>query len=138
VRRILSCLGLCAVCWASAAQDVVARNGWVRLPLPSKNETALYVVLENHGAQKHSVVGGTSDSAAAIELHEMKMLKSAMYMAPVKEVKIPANGKASFTPESYHVMLFGLKSKLAVGDTVNVTLKLDDGSTVPVAATVRK
>ena len=35
-----------------AAQDaaVVARDAWVRVPLRSKNETALYLVLENHSA----------------------------------------------------------------------------------------
>ena len=124
----------------SAAQEsaVVARNAWVRLPLPSKTETALYVTLENHSDQRRSVVGGVSEAAGQIELHEMKMIRSAMYMAPVTEVKIPAKGKVSFTPESYHVMLYGLKSKLAVGDSVTVTLKLDDGSTVPVTAMVRK
>jgi len=35
-------------------------------------------------------------------------------------------------------MLFGLKTRPAVGDKLNVTLKLDDGTTVPVEATVRK
>jgi len=123
-----------------AAQDaaVVARDAWVRLPLPSKTETALYLTLENHSAQPRAVAGGTSDAAEKIELHEMKMVKMVMSMTPVAEVKIPAKGKRSFNPDGYHIMLFGLKSKLSVGDTVNVTLKLDDGSTVPVTATVRK
>lgn len=117
---------------------IVARNAWVRLPLPSKTETAMYVTLENHGAERRSVVGGVSEAAGTIELHEMKMIRSAMYMAPVTEVKIPAKGKVSFTPESYHIMLYGLKSKLAVGDSITVMLKLDDGGSVPVTATVRK
>jgi periplasmic copper chaperone A len=138
-KTLLLSLALLAAL-TSPAQDaaVVARNAWVRLPLPSKTETALYVTLENHGDQRRSVVGGVSEAAAKIELHEMKMIRSAMYMAPVTEVKIPAKGKVSFTPESYHVMLYGLKSKLMVGDSITVTLKLDDGGTVPVRATVRK
>ena len=138
--RITLLLSLVQLAAITAAQEpvIVARNAWVRLPLPSKTETAMYVTLENHGAQRRSVVGGYSEAAGTIELHEMKMLRSAMYMARVTEVKIPAKGKVSFTPESYHVMLYGLKSRLSVGDSVTVTLKLDDGSTVPITATVRK
>jgi copper(I)-binding protein len=125
---------------ALAAEDaaVVARNAWVRLPLPSKNEAALYLTLENHSADGRAVVGGASDAAQTIELHEMTMVKMVMSMHRVSEVKIPAKGRRTFDPDRYHVMLFGLKSKLSVGDTVNATLKLDDGSTVPVTATVRK
>ncbi len=35
-------------------------------------------------------------------------------------------------------MLFGLKTRPAPGDKINATLKLDDGTTVPVEAIVRK
>lgn len=138
ITLLLSAALVAALTFAAQESAVVARNAWVRLPLPSKTETALYVTLENHGAERRSVVGGVSEAAGKIELHEMKMIRSAMYMAPVTEVKIPAKGKVSFTPESYHVMLYGLKSKLFVGDSVTVTLRLDNGSTVPITAMVRK
>jgi len=125
---------------ALTAQDaaVTARDAWVRMPLPSKTETALYVVLENHSPQKRAVVAASSDAAAAVEMHEMKMVKALMQMTPVAQVVIPAKGKTSFDPNGLHLMLFGLKTRPAVGDTINVTLKLDDGTTVPVTATVRK
>jgi copper(I)-binding protein len=35
-------------------------------------------------------------------------------------------------------MLFGLKARPAVGDTITATLTLDDGTMVPVSATVKK
>lgn len=123
-----------------AAQDaaVTARDAWVRMPLPSKTETALYVVIENHSAQKRAIVAASSDAAAAVEMHEMKMVKTLMQMTPVAQVAIPAKGKTSFDPNGLHLMLFGLKTRPAPGDTINVTLKLDDGTTVPVSAIVRK
>lgn len=61
---------------------------------------------------------------------------SMMSMMPVSQIAIPANGQAMLAPNGLHMMLFGLKSKLAEGDKVSVTLKLDDGSTVPVKAAV--
>jgi copper(I)-binding protein len=123
-----------------SSQDaaVTARDAWVRMPLPSKTETALYVVIENHGPQKRAIVGASSDAAAAVEMHQMTMVKTLMQMTPVAQVVIPAKGKTSFDPNGLHLMLFGLKTRPAVGDTINVTLKLDDGTTVPVTATVRK
>jgi copper(I)-binding protein len=126
---------------APGAEDagVVARDGaWVRAVPPSKTETALYVVLENHTAERRQVVAGSSDAAEKVELHEMKMNRAVMTMSPVARVPIPAKGKAEFAPNGLHVMLFCLKKPLAVGDTITVTLKLDDGTTVPVTAKARK
>jgi len=125
---------------ALVAQDaaVTARDAWARMPLPSKTETALYVVIENHSAQKRAIVGASSDAAAAVEMHEMKMVKTLMQMTPVSQVVIPAKGKTSFDPNGMHLMIFGLRTRPAIGDTINVTLKLDDGTTVPITAAFRK
>ena len=68
----------------------------------------------------------------------MQMVKMSMVMTPVSQVNLPAKGKATFDPNGYHIMLYGLKARPSPGDTIKVTLKLDDGTTVPVEATVRK
>jgi copper(I)-binding protein len=133
---------LCAGLFLSGleAQDaaVVARDAWVRVPLPSKTETALYAALENHSAERRKVVSAYTEAAEKVEMHEMKMERMVMIMTSLTEIPIPAKGKTSLSPNGMHLMLFGLKARPAVGDMINVTLKLDDGSTVPVTATVRK
>jgi copper(I)-binding protein len=123
-----------------AAQDanVVARDAWVRVPAPSKTETALYLVVENHSAEKRKIVAVSTDAAQVAEMHEMRMERMMMVMTPIKEISIPAKGKTSLNPDRLHIMLFGLKTRPAIGDMIDVRLKLDDGSTVPVTATVRK
>jgi len=123
---------------AEQSTAVVARDAWVRLPAASKTQTALYVVFENHSPEKRKAVSAICDVAQTAEMHEMTMTRAMMVMAPVSEVSIPAKGKRSLDPNGYHLMLFGLKTKLAVGDVVHATFTLDDGSTVPVTATVRK
>lgn len=151
---------------------VVASDAWVRMPAPSKTETALYMVLENKSSQVRSVVSVTSDAAEKVEMHAMKTIKSSnststgsspmgggdnsmaksdsssmsmgqsdqsmMAMMPIKKIDIPAHGKTTLSPNGLHMMMFGLKERPAPGDKINVTLKLDDGTTIPVVATVRQ
>jgi len=117
---------------------VVARDAWVRMPLPSKKEAALFLIVENHTPEKRKIVAVSTDAAQVAELHEMKMERMTMVMTPIKDLSIPANGKTSLNPDRYHIMLFGLKTRPAIGDTIKATLKLDDGTMVPVTATVRK
>ena len=117
---------------------VVAHDGWVRVPLPSKTETALFVVLENHSAERRAVVSASSDAAQTVEMHEMKMDRTMMVMKPVSEIGIPAKGKTTLSSNGFHLMLFGLKKRPVMGDTIDVTLKLDNGASVTVKAEVRK
>ena len=141
-RRLMLTLFLAGffISGAHGADDsgFVARDGWLRQPPASLTEAAVYVIIENHTAQKRSIVSGTSDIADKVELHEMKMDHMVMRMTPVPKVDIPANGKATFEPNALHIMLFGLKKKPMAGETVTVNLTLDDGTVVPVTATVRK
>lgn len=139
---VVSILGILGLLFSGVlnaqAPDVIARDAWVRVPLPSKTETALYLVLENHSSQRRAVVSVSSDSATAAEMHQMTMVRMTMVMTPISQVAIPAKGKTSFNPNGLHIMLYGLKTRPAPGDTINATLKLDDGTTVSVEATVRK
>ena len=94
---------------AAQTAGVVAHDGWIRLPAPSKSDTAFYVELENHGAQPRAVVAVSSDAADKAEMHKMTMNGDMMGMMPIDRIAIPANGKASLSPNGMHVMLFGLK-----------------------------
>lgn len=119
------------------ATIVTAKSAWVREAPASRKVTAVFLVLENSGATARSLVSGTADVADTLELHEMKREGGMMAMSPVKEIVVPARGQVELRPGGLHLMLFGLKKPLLPGETVNVTLRFDDGSTVAIAATVR-
>lgn len=85
-----------------------------------------------HAAGDDHMAGMSHDAGKAKESGGMMM------MSPAAKIEVPAKGKATLAPNGYHLMLFGLKSKLSDGGKVALTLKLDDGSTVPVTASVRR
>lgn len=125
--------------------EVAVHDAWVRMPAPSRTDTAAYMVIENMGDAARSLVSVSSPDVEKIEMHEMKMMDSAgaeqaggpmMAMMPVAKIDIPAKGRATLEPNGFHLMLFGVKSALAEGSSVNLTLTLDDGSTVEAAASV--
>jgi copper(I)-binding protein len=110
----------------------------VREPLGGATTAAAFAVIENAGPTARALVSVLADVSDAVELHEMKMVGDMMRMSPVKRVEVPAHGKAELKPGSFHVMIFELKRKLVAGDKVRLTFTFDDGTKVPVEATVRK
>jgi periplasmic copper chaperone A len=141
VRRalMLFAAGLfCVSLFGAEGSEIVVHDAWIRVPAPSKTETALYMVIENHGAQKKALVSASSDWAGAMEMHQMRMDGKVMVMMPAPNIMVPARGKATLSPNGYHMMMYRLKTRPAVGDTVDVILKFDDGTSLNVTATVKK
>ena len=140
-RAVAGIFALATILGGAAAQtrpsELVVTNAWARQPLAPQNNSAVYLSLENTTSTPRAVVSVTAQVAEKAEMHETSMEGGLMKMTPVKEIVVPAKGKVEFTPGGYHIMLFGVKKPLKPGDVVNLTLKLDDHASIPVAATVR-
>jgi copper(I)-binding protein len=117
---------------------VTVRDAWVRPPLPSKNDTALYMTIENKSTSARSVVSVMAEEAKMAEMHDTMMDGKMMKMTDLKKIDVPASGSVELKPNGKHIMLMDLKTKPAVGDMITGTLKLDDGTMVPFKAEVRK
>lgn len=132
--------GLLFVAGGAEAQTatLTVHDAWVREPMGGRTMTGVFAVVENSGSSPRAIVAAATDAAEKVELHEMKNQGGMMRMSPVKQIEVPAHGKTELKPGSFHVMLFGVKGKPAAGDTINLTLTFDDGSTVTTTAAVRK
>jgi hypothetical protein len=134
-------LALTAAAAPLAAQavtpTVTATDAWVREAPTGRAVTGMFLLLKNTGTAERSVLRGKADVGDTLELHEMKRENGMMRMSPVQRIAVPAGGETALRPGGYHLMLFGLKKPLVVGDTVRATLTLDDGSLVRVVAPVR-
>lgn len=123
---------------AAQAATVTARDAFAFETPAGRKVTAVFVMLDNRGSAARAVVSGATAVADTLELHEMKRGGGMMQMSPVKSIDIPAGGTAELRPGGLHLMLFGVRKPLVAGDTIAVTLTLDDGTQLPIAAEVRK
>jgi copper(I)-binding protein len=82
-----------------------------------------------------------SPVAKDVQIHEMTMKNEVMSMGPVKSVDLPAGKAVSFDPNGYHIMLMGLTGQLKEGESVPLTLTVEDAKgerqTIEVQAAVR-
>ena len=113
-----------------ATDDMSMKN-----PETGKYMTGSFMTLTNSTNEDRTLIGGISDSAGLIEIHEV--IDGEMKAMPDGLV-VPANGSVKLRMGGYHVMLMELNNELIPGDEVSVTLKFDDGSEVSYTAPVKE
>jgi hypothetical protein len=114
-----------AVALPAAAQVVVA-NAWVRGTVEGQKATGAFMEIKS--ATDATLVGAASPVARIVELHEMKMDAGVMKMKAVDRLPLPAGKAVELKPGGYHVMLMDLAQPLKEGDSVPVTLTVEDKS----------
>ena len=132
----LACFSLGAA--AAQARDYKAGtldivDPWSRATPKGASVAAGYMKISNTGTSPDRLVSGSSDAAAAFELHEMTMEGDVARMRPLKEgLEIKPGETVELKPGSFHVMFVGLKKPLAAGDHVNATLVFEKAGTINV------
>jgi periplasmic copper chaperone A len=123
---------------AVAYAQVTITDPWVRGTVPSQMSTGAFMTLT--AAKPARLVGATSPVASVVELHEMALENNVMRMRAVDSLDLPAGRSVALRPGGYHVMLIDLNRQLKPGETVLVTLQIEqDGKrqTIEVKAPVR-
>jgi len=133
------CLAVSASAFAqTAAERITVQDPWVRLNAPGAPATGAFMVLRNAASTEIRLVKAESPAAKVTELHDHINEGGVFKMRAIPAVAIKAGGEATLKPGSLHVMLIDLKSPLKEGDTVQITLGFDDGSSKKVEAPVKK
>lgn len=93
-------------------------------PAPLEGGTAaVYLTVINGDSNEEQLTAAASPAAEAVELHETVNDNGVMRMVHQPEgFVIPPGGTLEMVPGGKHVMLIGLTTPLAVGDTLEVTL----------------
>ncbi|WP_052480935.1 copper chaperone PCu(A)C [Gilvimarinus agarilyticus] len=129
-----SCLLLAVAAQTSAAPALKVSDATLQLPIPGTHNSAVYLRLVNTGSEPATLVGVTTTIAEKAQLHSHTNIDGMMRMRPVDSLTIAPGETVVFESGGYHIMLLGVQPSLASGDTVELTLKFDDGSTTSAMA----
>jgi hypothetical protein len=138
LRRTLALVATFAFTLTAAAQVSVA-DPWVRGTVAGQKATGAFMQLKS--ASDAALVGAASPVAKIVEIHEMKMDAGVMKMSAIERLALPAGKTVELKPGGYHVMLMDLTQPLKEGESVAITLTLEDKAgkraTVEVKAPVK-
>jgi len=116
----------------SAPAQLEVENAWAKAA--ESGMTAVFADISNPGGEDITMVGGTTDVAQMVELHEVA---DGVMQQKEGGIVVPANSTISLMPGADHIMIMGLNGPLLAGETITVTIELDNGDTLEVTADVR-
>ena len=144
LQTIASTLFVATLCAAPAraqevkAGDLVITQAWTRATPNGAKIGGGYLTIENKGSAPDRLIGGSTDAAGKLEVHEMAMQDGVMKMRPVDNgLTIDPGKTVKLAPGGYHLMMFDLKNPLRQGDAVPVTLKFEKAGEVKVTMAVQ-
>lgn len=134
----LALLALAACGGAASRPHTVAVTGaWARTA-DSGTVTAAYFTLINGTANPVTFTEASSPIAASVSLHQTMDMGGMVHMMPLDSAQVLTSGDSLVLAEgAKHLMVSGLTRGLAAGDSLPITLKFADGSTMQVRAAVR-
>jgi periplasmic copper chaperone A len=112
---------LAAETYTAGSIEIV--NPWARATPKGATVGGGYMSITNKGTEADRLLGGSSPVAAKLEVHQMSMSNGVMTMRPVPGgLEIKPGQTVVLDPDSFHVMIMGLKQPLTQGEHVEATL----------------
>jgi hypothetical protein len=144
VRPILfvSFLALAAACSGSdtaavAGRTLDVRGAWAR-PADSGLVSAAYLVIINRDTAPVTFIGAASPLAESVSLHQTMEMSGMVHMMPLDSAQvIAANDSLVLAEGGKHLMLTGLRRRVAAGDSLPLTLSFAGNKVLVVTAAVR-
>jgi copper(I)-binding protein len=97
------------------------QDPWAR-PAAVGATDAAYLSIDNQTRRADALIGAQSAVAAAISIHESRMVGQVMTMRPLAALDIPARTRVTLAPGGLHLMMTGLRRALRPGDRFSMAL----------------
>jgi copper(I)-binding protein len=131
--------GGCPAGQVFTAGDITVTGAYSRATLPQAKIGGGYLTIENKGTSPDRLLGGSTENATAVQVHQMKMDGDMMKMAEVEGgLEIPAGGTVTLSPggDSFHLMFMDIKQPLKAGECLDITLQFEKAGSIPVELTI--
>ena len=116
------------------AEDVPLKfqNPWIVAVPPNSKDSAAFVTVVNPGSKPVKITSVRGEIAKRMSPMITTNVGGSLGMKDVPFIEVPAGGKAVLKPGGDHLMLYGLKAPLKIGEKVTLTLTLEPGGSVEV------
>ena len=123
----------------AALPDTIAIEApWTRPTATAGGIGAGYAKITNKGSEPDVLLGGSSDAAERVEVHQTSIDdKGVASMKKLDAVEIKPGESIELKPGGMHLMLIGLKAPLKEGDTLKAKLNFKKAGAVEVAFPVK-
>ena len=109
-----------------SSDSIAISQAWSRATPGGAQVAGGYLTIKNNGPAADRLLGGSTDAAAKVEVHEMATKDGVMTMREVKDgVPVAPGATVKLAPGGFHLMLVNVKKPLKQGDVVNVTLNFE-------------
>ena len=103
---------------------------WARTPSATALEAGGFLTLINKSGESDRLVAATSPAAGKIAIRGIKIVGPTMTMRPIERgLGLPPDTAITMKPRGYHLFFEELKTPLAKGDKVPVTLTFEKAGT---------
>jgi periplasmic copper chaperone A len=135
-KIMMLAVALTVAAGSATAQDFKAgpieiAQPWARATPRGASVAIGYLKVTNTGTAPDRLVGGSSDIADRVEIHEMTMTDGVMRMRPMANgLEIKPGQSVELKPGSSHIMFMGLRQPLQQGQKIKGKLTFEKAGTV--------
>lgn len=119
--------------------DLEIMSPIIRATPPNAKVAAGYLTIKNTGSEADRLIGGTTNFAEIVEVHEMKIDGEIMRMREIEGgLEIPAGREVTLKTGGLHIMFMKLKEQMKEGDTHKVTYQFEKAGSIELDLPVKK
>jgi copper(I)-binding protein len=118
--------------------ELTLEHAWSRATPSAAPVAGGYLTIRNNGKTADKLLGGSSDIAQEVEVHEMALNNGVMTMRSLAAgLDIKPGESVQLQPGGFHIMFTGLKRQLKQGETFKAQLNFARAGKVEVVFSVR-
>jgi len=128
LTAILSAVAGSAALFAASAgtpPGLSVTGAWARATPPGTTVAAVYLVIDNTAGEADRLLAISTDRAGSAEVHTIIHDGDLAMMRRVEPLQVGAGERILFEPGGIHVMLMGLKSPLAEGQSLTLVMNFE-------------
>ena len=121
-----------------AKDSITLTDAWVADAPPNSPTYAGYLTIKNSSNESVDLLTVSSPKFKKIEIHQTTVINNIARMVEQDGLPIFEKETTKFAPGGLHLMMIGPKSKMKIGDKIELNLKFENNLTKSITAIVQK